>query len=521
MELPFRLPTETLGTIFIYCARDYYSGVPIPIAPSWVNVSYVCRHWRNVALNCSTLWIYLFITSPRWTKELLARSKQVSLKLHMNHRHCGPWSFVEQVVDHLERIQELRLDLKRCDSRLLSKLSSPAPCLQKLVISMDDYPFECSYVPFNGDTPALRTLDIERSQVPWYSFKLSGLTTLRLYDVPSSFQRTVPELLATLSCMQDLTHLLLLNCLPCATGFLSSTAFNTFQKIYFPRLSCFFISARISTVIAFLSCVNIPLQTQVKLSCYVKHHTSFSLGHCAMLCAFLAQRFAMSEDQALSSPTIRSLVLATSGPERVAKLTFSASERNCESFLSLSHMEWRRNIPLQIILHFNQSNYRDNITTDICCSIPLSHVQSVHVLCPPLSLGFWSDILGRLQGVRYIKLGEGDMTNLALTLSGDRRTRTENQHADRGQILAPVLKELVLYNTPIFVSILTDVTDAENSVQSLCDALAIRKEPRGRLSMTRCTVLEFDRQQKHFDLEGWWEGGRFHVVDMKVDSDTR
>jgi hypothetical protein len=41
----------------------------------WVNVSYVCRHWRNVALNCATLWTYLFVMSPRWTEELLARSK--------------------------------------------------------------------------------------------------------------------------------------------------------------------------------------------------------------------------------------------------------------------------------------------------------------------------------------------------------------------------------------------------------------------------------------------------------------
>ncbi|KAF8437158.1 hypothetical protein L210DRAFT_3356803, partial [Boletus edulis BED1] len=73
-----RLPTETLAAIFVCSARDYHSthdGSPTETAPSWVNVSYVCRHWRNVALNCATLWSHLFITSPRWTEELLARSK--------------------------------------------------------------------------------------------------------------------------------------------------------------------------------------------------------------------------------------------------------------------------------------------------------------------------------------------------------------------------------------------------------------------------------------------------------------
>ncbi|KAF8437306.1 hypothetical protein L210DRAFT_2365089 [Boletus edulis BED1] len=78
-----RLPIETLAAIFIYSARDYHhSGHPTRTAPDWVNVSYVCRHWRNVALNCATLWSYLFVVSPRWTEELLARSKQASLKLH-------------------------------------------------------------------------------------------------------------------------------------------------------------------------------------------------------------------------------------------------------------------------------------------------------------------------------------------------------------------------------------------------------------------------------------------------------
>ncbi|KAF8555398.1 hypothetical protein OG21DRAFT_913821 [Imleria badia] len=105
----FRLPTETLEDIFIQQARDYHSengGHPTPTLPSWVNVSYVCRHWRNVALNCATLWTYLFIMSPRWTEEILARSKKAPLKLHVNPHH-GHGSeapcVVGKVMDHVER----------------------------------------------------------------------------------------------------------------------------------------------------------------------------------------------------------------------------------------------------------------------------------------------------------------------------------------------------------------------------------------------------------------------------------
>ena len=133
-----RLPTETLATIFIHCAHDYHCedlGHFTRTVPDWVNVSYVCRQWRNVTLNCPTLWSYIFMTSQRWTEELLARSKQASLKLRVRP---GRWDktlwglyLVEQVTKQVERIQELYLHLPAMNTHeVLSKLSSQAPRLQ-------------------------------------------------------------------------------------------------------------------------------------------------------------------------------------------------------------------------------------------------------------------------------------------------------------------------------------------------------------------------------------------------------
>lgn len=115
-----RLPIETLEAIFIHTACSYFrkdDGLPIPTPPTWVSVSYVCSHWRNVALSSPTLWSYLFVTSPRWTEELLSRSKQAPLKLHMTSYRSDKTStsralrFLEQVVNYAERIQEIRLYL--------------------------------------------------------------------------------------------------------------------------------------------------------------------------------------------------------------------------------------------------------------------------------------------------------------------------------------------------------------------------------------------------------------------------
>ena len=148
----FRLPTETLQAIFIHGAYDYYSkdnGFSIWTPPSWVNVSYVCRHWRNVALNCPTLWTFLFAVSPRWMEELLSRSKRAPLKLKL-HSYVpifndipSALSFLEKVVDHAERIQEIRLYLERQHQEyqvFFAKLFSHAPLLQNVKVSVRPFP---------------------------------------------------------------------------------------------------------------------------------------------------------------------------------------------------------------------------------------------------------------------------------------------------------------------------------------------------------------------------------------------
>ncbi|KAF8432452.1 hypothetical protein L210DRAFT_2842267 [Boletus edulis BED1] len=336
-----RLPTETLQDIFIHCTRDYHYQhlYPTKYVPSWVNVSYVCRHWRNVALDCPTLWSYLFIVSRRWTEVLLARSKQASLKIRVSFvSHKSPGlNCVRMVMNHVERIQELCLRLPALSiHHVLSRLSSRAPRLQYLDITVEDPSEEWPSLLFDGDPPALRTLQLVECPVPLHSFRLNALTVLRLVNVPVQFQQNTEEFLAALSCMQDLKHLYLHHALSSATGFLSSAVFKTFEKIDLVHLSRLWIGAPLSTTVTLLSCINIPLKTLVRLKCNpepnpsLDHYTvlrSFlaqNLDHHTLLLSLLAQRY---KDQAQSSPTILSLIVQST--ERRAVLTFS--QRQCDT----------------------------------------------------------------------------------------------------------------------------------------------------------------------------------------------
>ena len=524
----YRLPTETLETIFLQGAHDYFRDTrgcgPIPIAPRWVNVSYVSRHWRNVALNCATLWTHLFLTAPRWTEELLARSKQASLKLdvkaYSRDEKRRAFRFLEQVTDHVERIQELYLDLYPQDA-FLSKLSSRAPRLQHLQFISRSYYSDWSSISFQ-DPPALRTLRLVHCSVSLDSFKLSGLTELSLRWVPVPFQ-DITELLAALSCMENLHHIDLEDALASATGFLSSVAFRSFQKINLLHLSQLLIFDRLSAVITLLSCINIPSKTEVRLGPDFHSRHNSSLDEYVQLYPLLEQRYGTSEsrDQApgLSVPTFRSLIIAYSeSPQGSTDLSFRTSERDVDSCISASRSNWGHGIPLQISLAYRQSiNGRMHLLNQICCSMPLSHIQSVHVINPPSSVAFWTDTLGCLPVLRHLKLSDGFMPEIASILSlSPHDTADQDGLGDRGRdrVFVPALEELELNKISSSTAVYFLTGTIQTDFQTLSDTLSTRKEPRGRLTITQC-VQHTSHGKKIFDLDGWWGGGRFCTVSYK------
>ncbi|KAF8559422.1 hypothetical protein OG21DRAFT_1480767 [Imleria badia] len=309
--------------------------------------------------------------------------------------------------------------------------------------------------------------------------------------------------------MQDLTHLYLKDALASAAGFLSSAAFQTFQKINLPRLSRLQITAPLSTATALLSCVNIPLETRVRLHCDFEHGSS--LDDYAPHSSLLAQRLSAFEDQAPSALTILFLGIATL-PQSTT-LTFSSAERECsDDSHSTSCMNWCHSIPLQIAIRFGQSitlNDKDRVISDICCSVPLIDVHRVHAIRPPFSSALWRKILGHLQDLRYLKLSEGGMPDLASILSLPSHGYPENEG-----IFAPALEQLELYKIQFTPKPPPgrDMDTLATDVQSLYDALSSRKESQGQLTMTRC-VAKYDDHEEELDMVGRWEGGHFHVVD--------
>ena len=155
------LPVELLHAIFAFCtdsAEDPHGHDPNLVsrrpryAPNWVAITYVCQHWRAVALGFRKLWSTITPDlSPKWVAAFLERSshapKYVSIyvgpppKKQPKRRRCGtkrrpvqkplmalPGEVIQGVLSHPSRIETLHLEGNTVDVvRTLKSLDVSIP----------------------------------------------------------------------------------------------------------------------------------------------------------------------------------------------------------------------------------------------------------------------------------------------------------------------------------------------------------------------------------------------------------
>lgn len=537
-----RLPPEILASIFTHCARIHqqnrYPGYRVP---DWVNVSHVCRHWRDVALNCSTLWSFLFVSSQRWTDELLARSKTAPLKVLVDSdypKQSTELHFLKNIAPQADRIQDLCLRLTRQEAeRVLSLFSSPAPLLQSLRVSVErsNYLSEPALVTgtlFDGDTPSLRKLELMNYPFPLTSPTLRGLTFLRLRDLGTSYQPTLVDLKVALSRMQDLAYLHLENALPSARGNSTGQSFEDSEKLSFPQLARLSIVAPSSTVVLLLSCFDLPMQTEVRLRCCFEAGTE----DYTPIYPLLAKRFIASDYQGFTlAPFIRTSFIETTSA--TVGFIFSTAEhdsgRRAFSASTTSYdlgqlcEDWDCNIPLKVdvVLRTSLSKDREDLVAGVCGSLPLTNLRSAHFsfdMGTTLSSAFWINTFGHLQELRHIRLSEVNLQGLVRVLSLAPHHRPKNNGGNlksgSGQVFAPALEELELHSVNFskkcYGRSQGNPNDCSCSAPCLYDALSSRQaEGHGlrRLVVTECMYVH--------DYDVWVL--RESVTDVNWDGVTR
>lgn len=218
----------------------------------WIQVTHVYRHWRNIALQNTSLWTTIpFFKNLEWTKMYLLRSKRAPLHVDLFwDLGLDLYQAFSLILPELPRIRHLGIHVSR-STRTEAFFNFvydtfqkyPAPVLETLCLNVDrqlpdpkDAPWPGLPVDiFKGCAPRLQSVCLKWLALPCDLSALGALTDLWIHaptGVKPSLER-LAELLKGTPQLQKLT--LFQTLIPLASGALQSRP--SLPSIELPSLS--------------------------------------------------------------------------------------------------------------------------------------------------------------------------------------------------------------------------------------------------------------------------------------------
>ncbi|TBU27412.1 hypothetical protein BD311DRAFT_843660 [Dichomitus squalens] len=215
-----RLPPELLAYIFQvlqllvgWPQLPNCSGPTLSEAATWIRVTWVCRYWRCVALDCPTLWASIvdsgWWNNATWLTTFLERSGETPLQLKLDDDDADLEAAVIAIRPLIHRV--CRLELWTYDqplSSVLAQLPGRFDVLEEAELSScycdpsDDSPVDDELHLSTGHFPSLRSLILANAHPAWETFSLANLNEFHVIDAS-----TGPYTAATLRLMRDSPHL--------------------------------------------------------------------------------------------------------------------------------------------------------------------------------------------------------------------------------------------------------------------------------------------------------------------------
>ena len=272
LRLPIsRVPDEILSTIFCHLRSNFVSTVAIEVWPrqhglkcltGWVAITHVCHAWREVALDTSSLWCHIDVSSQvhNWMPELLRRSKEslltIAIDRALNELERG---LLKEVKKHFGRARELALD--GFDATTMYEIfSSESPTNFQNLEALDIlHLFQTPFLLDDSHIRAerLKSLSLYYCAIDWNSKFLQNLTHLRLVDIHKSCRIEPHDFILVLSKIPALKTLHL------SDFFFENevqTHRETYQaaKIHLQHLQQLHIKSHVPEIAQFLSSLVVP-----------------------------------------------------------------------------------------------------------------------------------------------------------------------------------------------------------------------------------------------------------------------
>ena len=264
-----KLPTEILCQIFYFFQESRHFVL------NWIQVTYVCRQWRAVALNSPNLWTNLPLGYGHWTSVMLERSKRTSLtiKVDFSNRASNTINHLESAFHHVDRFKVLSLE--HADPSLLRdlvlKLPKSAPRLNSLVISVYHSQFSETFPERDFastcdlpeamlcETENLHYVELKGCNPSWDSHLLSSLLHLKIEWVSKAARPTTKQFLEMLKRMPNLESLELRDAIPI------ESSHSVQEIIHLCRLHSLSLSSLSTEISNILRHITFPPTTRVKI----------------------------------------------------------------------------------------------------------------------------------------------------------------------------------------------------------------------------------------------------------------
>jgi hypothetical protein len=278
------LPPEVLARVFHFLVLE-----DPPCSPErdrgWMRATQVCRFWRQVAQDDSSLWATiswkLNPTNTELISEMLYRSRDAPLDIDLdfgvNFDIYGPQcrEVLLMFPPHLPRIRKLRLyNLSVSHFDIIQSIyGREASALEHFELGFyGTFPVIFQDLGdtklFKGQAPRLRTLFLSHVLIPWSLIPRGQLTHLKIV-VFNEFFTADPLLGGGLNQFIDLLincpgleTLALERCLPSKLAQLSHG-----QTIHLPRLSRLWLDGSSSRITNLMKMLNLPSSTTLHLHC--------------------------------------------------------------------------------------------------------------------------------------------------------------------------------------------------------------------------------------------------------------
>lgn len=223
------LPLEILSDIFSTHSTSpplhspSLSDIAVKARPSQVlPITHVCKHWRNTALGCTSLWrsiVFKPAGGPhpyRFQDECLLRSSGAPLDVQIEDKITGRVGVLDKLGLQSARLRKFHLlNIAHVQKLHNDVFRGEAPILESLQITFDytyiyrnreneETPEDTLPLLFSGHTPALRRLTL--GCFVKFANRFENLVELRLeeqnYDVPSDLHRLFNLLAASPNLVQ-------------------------------------------------------------------------------------------------------------------------------------------------------------------------------------------------------------------------------------------------------------------------------------------------------------------------------